>query len=379
VTGFATRRPLAIVTTITSWDETPRIRHQVTRQLMRFCNVLYVELPFAAARAHDELRAQDGSLLVFRPASGANLARRLRNHLGLLRRWYDGMLVRRIERTANELGYREAALVNFQFDFDAVMRSRLFTRKLYLCNDEFQGDARAWVRSLNLHSEHEVVRNADLSLAVSFPLLEKLQRITPRAHLLLPGHESMIDAEVGTRPRTPPVHVCCMGFLNSRLVGGWLAALADDPRMRLTLIGPIENPQDWATLLARPGVTHHGTLVGAELQRRLREADVFVMPYDVTQDALRAITAPNKLFQYLACGRPVVCSNLPSLIKLPLGFLYTAADAPAFVAATWRAFAEDSPERTRARLAYAAANSWEARGDELQRMLKPPEVAHVRA
>jgi glycosyltransferase involved in cell wall biosynthesis len=115
------------------------------------------------------------------------------------------------------------------------------------------------------------------------------------------------------------------------------------------------------------------------LQSRLREADVFVMPYDASNEATRAITAPNKLFQYLACGRPVVCSALPRLIELPPGFMYTATDSAAFVAAVRRAFDEDSAERTRARLEYAATNSWTARGDQLQQMLTLPAVAHVRA
>ena len=44
------------------------------------------------------------------------------------------------------------------FDFDRVMKSRLFSRKLYLCNDEFQGDSRFWVRALNRYAENENIR-----------------------------------------------------------------------------------------------------------------------------------------------------------------------------------------------------------------------------
>jgi len=36
--------PLAVVAAATRWEEPPRMRHDVTRQLMRWLNVLYVEL-----------------------------------------------------------------------------------------------------------------------------------------------------------------------------------------------------------------------------------------------------------------------------------------------------------------------------------------------
>jgi glycosyltransferase involved in cell wall biosynthesis len=98
--------------------------------------------------------------------------------------------------------------------------------------------------------------------------------------------------------------------------------------------------------------------------------DVFVMPYDVSQPAVRAITAPNKLFQYLACGRPVVCSNLPSLLQLPDTFIYVAADAGQFVSAVRAAFAEDTVALATSRLDFAADNTWTARGDQLHRLIE---------
>ncbi len=372
---FADRRPLVVVTTITRWNETPRIRHQVTRQLMRFANVLYVELPFAGPSADAALEKLDSALLVLRPRARGTLLRRLRNHLRPARALHDSLVVSEVESAIERLGYKVASLVNFQFDFDRIMTSPLFSRRLYVCNDEFQGDSRFWVRALNLHAESEIARRADVTLAVSFPLLEKLQRVTSKAQLFLPGHESTIEGSGDLRDRREPVRVCCMGFLNSRLRMDWMRDLMTDGRMRLELIGPIESPEGWRELLATPGVTHHDTLVGEALQQRMREADVFIMPYDATQAAVRAITAPNKLFQYLACGRPVVCSDLPRLIELPPGFLYVAPTARVFVEQVWRAFAEDTPALRRDRLDFAAQNSWTARGDHLRDILALPAVS----
>jgi teichuronic acid biosynthesis glycosyltransferase TuaH len=85
---------------------------------------------------------------------------------------------------------------------------------------------------------------------------------------------------------------------------------------------------------------------------------------------VRAISAPNKLFQYLACGRPVVCSDLPSLMQLPHGFLYVAANSAQFAAAVNAAFDEDTEALAAQRLDFSAGNTWNARGDRLQQLIQ---------
>ncbi len=56
-------RDLVVVTTVTPWNEPPRIRHQVTRQLCRFYNVLYVEL-FPRDRGSASVRRINDNLIV---------------------------------------------------------------------------------------------------------------------------------------------------------------------------------------------------------------------------------------------------------------------------------------------------------------------------
>jgi glycosyltransferase involved in cell wall biosynthesis len=371
---FGADKPLAVITTMTRWDEPPRIRHQVTRQLTRFYNVLYVELIYSAAGDPESVRHIADDLIVCRPAGLPWLTRKLRNNVAVFRRLCNGGYARRIESIVRRLGYERAVLVNFQFDFPEIMRSQLFQPRLYLCNDEFQTQSRPWVRALNRHAEEEVIRRADISLAVSTPLLEKLQRCAARAMLFLPGHEFDVDETSG---RTAPaarggraIRACYMGFINDRLRADWLLRLSAEPGVTLSLIGLVENEQLYAELLARDNVEHLGTLVGAELRERMSGCDVFIMPYDISQTVVRVITAPNKLFQYLACGRPVVCANLPNLLPLPDKFVYTASDAEQFVRALHVAVEEDSAALAAARVAYSARNTWRVRGDQLRDIIE---------
>ena len=61
---------------------------------------------------------------------------------------------------------------------------------------------------------------------------------------------------------------------------------------------------------------------------------------------------------------------MPAFISLPQRFLYRASDAKDFVEAVHEAFDQDSDEATRARLNYAAANTWDVRVDRLREVLE---------
>jgi glycosyltransferase involved in cell wall biosynthesis len=346
------------------------MRHQVTRQLARFYNVLYVELSPQQGDAGEEWQALDGSVLIFRPRRSGELGRKLRAHFEYFQRRAGRRLARRVERAIEELGYEHAILVNFQFDLPEIMESSRFVTKLYLCNDDFQSGHRWWTRAMHQRAEAAVIAAADACLAVSPPLLEMLRKSAARAELFLPGHEFAPGVRKPLRKRERPIRVCYMGFVNARLRVDWLADLARQPQIELTLVGPIEEPQHSAELLAVRTVRHIGALTGEELQAELQAADVLVMPYDTRQAAVRAISAPNKLFQYLACGRPVVCSDLPSLMQLPHGFLYVAANSAQFAAAVNAAFDEDTEVLAAERLDFSAGNTWNARGDRLQQLIQ---------
>jgi glycosyltransferase involved in cell wall biosynthesis len=371
---FCTPKALVVVTSVTRWDEPPRIRHQVARQLLRFYNVLYVELPLHTAPGQPALEQIADDLIIFRPPGYGRLRVRLRSHVPWVKRRLNAQLTRCIEEQVRSMGGTVAALVNFQFDFPQIMSSAVFPARIYLCNDDFHGDARWWARAANRRAEDDVIRAASASLAVSLPLLDRLRRLSDSASLFMPGHEFGAADEASMyasfQNRSRPIRVAYMGYLNERMRTDWLGEMLQDPRFRLSLTGPVEHPSHWRSLLSHAHVDHVDTLVGERLQARLQEADVFVMPYDVRQPAVRAITAPNKLFQYLACGRPVVCSNLPGLIQTPEKFVYVAPDAQQFVQAVGRAFEEDDETLTRARLRFADENRWSVRGDGLRRLIE---------
>ncbi len=95
-----------------------------------------------------------------------------------------------------------------------------------------------------------------------------------------------------------------------------VAALADTQGL---IVGGHEKEPDLARVKAfarqlhcATRVTFTGLIPPAEVAARLRQADVLVLPNPASAFSTD-FTSPLKLFEYMASGRPVVASDLPSL------------------------------------------------------------------
>ena len=129
-------------------------------------------------------------------------------------------------------------------------------------------------------------------------------------------------------------------------------------------MGPVGNGDpstDVSTLAALPNVHLLGPRAYTELPAVLRGADVGLIPYAVNE--LTRSIFPMKVYEYLAAGRPVIATMLPSLAGVP--DVVRADSVDAVVAAVGAALAADGPAARRARSDRARAHSWDARLDEI--------------
>jgi glycosyltransferase involved in cell wall biosynthesis len=367
-----TDRECVVVTSITPWHEPPRIRHQVARQLARFYNVLYVELPFNPGYSELELETINTNIIIYRPKKISKFIAKLKIYIPFVHNILDGLTVGLIEKTLNRIGYSSAILANFHPDFSKIYFSDQMKLKIYFCNDPFHVFNKSNILNEQLKSrESIVISKSDIVFAVSIKLLDYVKEFNNNAFLLLPGVETISQNNYSVtklKPKSGIIKVAYMGYINERLELDWFHELLKNNKIELVLIGPVSNCFNMELIMKYKNLILKNSLEGDELMRELMCQDVLVMPYKASSAFSQFSWAPNKLFQYIAAGKPVVSSNI-NLLPLPDKFLYKAQSPLQFVFEVIRAYEDDSSELVVARKNYAAMNSWNVRGDELYKYL----------
>jgi glycosyltransferase involved in cell wall biosynthesis len=106
-----------------------------------------------------------------------------------------------------------------------------------------------------------------------------------------------------------------------RVIRGFGKVLESHPRARLLIAGVGEDQERLQRLAVESGVPDHviftGLLPYSVLPGLIRSSDLCINPFElnaITRDIL-----PTKLFQYLACGKPVVMTELPGTLSFLTG------------------------------------------------------------
>jgi glycosyltransferase involved in cell wall biosynthesis len=235
--------------------------------------------------------------------------------------------------------------------------------------------------------EARVWRGADGYVTITGALRADLEaRHGARARLAMIPDGVRIDAAPGVRealegPRAEPV-VAYAGHLYAwKGVDVLLEALAHVSKARGLIVGGHAKEPDLArlkALAARLGIGDRVTFTGmvdpARVSRFLRQADVLALPNPASAISTR-FTSPLKLFEYMAAGRPIVASDLPSIREVlhhELDALLVAPGDPAAMAAAIERLITDpalSARLAAAALAAAPAYSWDRRAERLEALL----------
>lgn len=220
--------------------------------------------------------------------------------------------------------------------------------------------------------ERRMAREADTVVVASPALLRKWRNLgTARVVFMPPG----CDAEglgrtdrvaPAAEVRLPPPIAGYLGGLSPRVDLDLLAAVADRGHS-LLLVGPRHRMSGGArleSLLARANVQWVGAQPFAQLPAYLHHIDVGLVPYADT--AFNRASFPLKVLEYLAAGRSVVSTDLPSVRWLDTGLITIAGEEGAFVQAVERALAgRPSADVVATRRRFAGLHSWDRRVEGL--------------
>lgn len=243
-----------------------------------------------------------------------------------------------------------------------------------------------WTRELD-RLQREAVARADLVLATTAATLSSLPPggSAPR-HVLQNGADAAAFA-LGPEllcpedlARIPEPRICYTGILNRKVDFNLVAAVARErPAWQWVLVGPTiqgighpsrdpELAHAYDACCRLPNVHFLGVKTVAELPAYVGHADVNVMCYRQGEGGWWNSVYPLKLHEYLAAGRPVVSSPLPSVRPFAhvLDLAGTEAD---WIRAVDRALLQGGVGSLEERRAVARENTWDLRVDQLEQWL----------
>jgi glycosyltransferase involved in cell wall biosynthesis len=253
---------------------------------------------------------------------------------------------------------------------------------VYHVTDEYSAYASVTDQAVVKQAEEAMLRRADLVIVTAPALLESKRPFNPHTYLVPNGvdyagfQKTLADHSTECTDPQSAIHgpqsvrVGYSGALNEKINFELLAYIARArPDWELVLIGQLDlfsHPDKADVLRDLPNVRWTGRLPVTALPSAIASLDVCLLPYE--RNEWTANIDSLKLYEYLACGRPVVSTDVPT--ARGYGDLVRIADAPDdFVAQIAASAVETDPTLIERRKAIAAANTWEHRVTRIEELL----------
>ena len=244
---------------------------------------------------------------------------------------------------------------------------------VYYCVDEFSMFSNIDTAPV-LAAEKTLLERADCVFAVTPALADRKRSLNPNTHLSPHGVDhaffsraldpmTIIPADLASLPH--PV----IGFYGT--IADWVdldlvAYLArSHPEWSLVMIGPVM--VDTAAVRGFPNVHLLGRREHRDLPSYCKGFDVGLIPYRLI-DRMPFVN-PIKLREYLSAGLPVVSTAVPEVRRYSSWCLVGESHEEVRLAIE-RALREDSPEKRRARSQAMESETWQARVDEIERIVR---------
>lgn len=240
---------------------------------------------------------------------------------------------------------------------------------VYDCMDDWQDFPNTLPRQGEW--EQSLATQADLVLAVSPPLVDKMQQYTSGEKVLLVpnGCDSEFFASAmmqhdGARQRL------VIGYAGS--IEDWfdwdsvLALAAHYSNAEIRVIGPVRSHPGQVP----PNVTLPGRQPYATMPAYYADFDVCIIPFRLDKAYISSVS-PIKLYEYLAAGKPVVSAAMPDVVQLAQSGVVHVANTPEeFIVEVAKAAAVSSdPELIAKRQLIARENSWKQRWQQIEQRI----------
>ena len=373
------------------WDDIWRNRHQIMSVLAEQNRVLYVEpRPYLRSVLRQmpdrkwlwselrtpRLRSVRPGLSVFHPPAYAPLSGR-----APLNTWMNALRRGLLRRAMRRLGMERPILWLFRPDMVDVPGRYDESLLIYHIVDEYLGYEH--LRSERLEDvrrrERQLIARADLVLVTSRSLLRSKGGLNPNTHWVpnAVNYQAFAEARgLGTEPSelvgVSHPRIGYVGAINDKIDTELLASIAERLPGSLVLVGPVrvttrEAVRGIERLRARSNVRFVGKVPVGRVPSFVAACDMGLLPYRDTEWT-RSIH-PLKMYEYLACGLPVVSTDIPSVHE-EADFIDIARGHDAFLAATARALEDADASLVEKRQARARDNTWHHRVEGISELVQ---------
>lgn len=349
-----------IINTITDWNEPPRARHQVAEALSKRHEVYFVSANRIGIPKLKIISIND-NLNVFLPFWPIDY--RIRYRFPILNEIYQNWLFKNIKKILKE---KDINVINF--DFTATRLFNYFQKIVYYCNDY---NIRYYyllpIKSYFERCEKHVAKKSVCCVATCEYLFNHLKAFNANVIEIKLG--APFVEQIPEFKKDKKIKVGFVGFLDERKTPiGILKKLVSDPNVELLVYGKISSALS-TTLKNYNNIKYKGVLMGDQLIEQLKEIDVGIAPYN--QSDVNLGRTPNKLWLYLALGKPVVVSTLPNIKnwKFAEKFVYLANNEVEFAEKVYAAYADDTSDLQIKRFQFAQENTWDKRIEELVKFI----------
>ncbi len=341
-----------IVFTRTPWNEPPRARHQVAHALSKENKTVFIESNTFGFPKVEVVKKSENLLLV---KSQWFYNYKIRYRIPGLNECFQLWLIMVLKWK----GISNKDSILFNFDHTAhLIQYFIGSKQVYFCNDDHQRKRGNPLFKAYFHfTENKVIRNADLNVGTSKWLVEKLKMRNRQTVFLPLGAPTPIISPVFSK-KGKYIKVLIIGFISEKRTP--IEALLRILKVKcyqLTIIGRVDKVMS-EKLKKYDNYTEKDTLIGVELERNINDSNVCLAIYnkkDVNKGG-----SPNKLWQYLAYGKPVIVSDLPSVLEMnfPKGVIHLLKNDKNICELIQEAYENDSKEWFNKRLLIAYNNSW---------------------
>lgn len=248
---------------------------------------------------------------------------------------------------------------------------------IYHCVDEHAANPNVPARQVT-EWEHRLLQAADVVFTTSSTLYAAKRNFNANTFYLPNVADTQLfsrarDASLPTADDLKNIPHPIAGFIGNlteyKMDFDLLRAVAEEnPGWSFVLIGPVGrgDPSTDVSRLCLRNIFLLGPRPYAELPRYVKAFDACIIPF--SRNASTRGSLPMKFFEYLAAGKPVVSTDLPTLAEFR-NYFYATHDAGEFSAALQVALNEDSASAA-ARIQIAQKYSWDARMIEIEKIVQ---------